>query len=207
MINKEIKKIENLILYVEDELDIREAVLEMLSRRIKNIIVAQNGSEGLELYIKEKPDIVITDIRMPIMNGLDMAKKIKEINKNCQIIVTSAHSDITYFTEAIEIGINQYVIKPINREKLFESIDKCATTLNYEKKLNQQNEQIAAQRDYLIKLNQELLQQKEEITLQKELLDNANKELTDKNQKLIESERKLQELNNIFLHYIKNSEK
>ncbi len=203
----EIKKIENIVLYVEDEADIRDAVIEMLSRRIKNLIVAQNGSEGFEMFIKEKPEIIITDIRMPIMSGLEMSKIIREINKNCQIIVTSAHSDISYFTEAIDIGINQYVIKPINREKLFDAIEKCSISLNYEKRLHQQNEQIAAQRDYLVKLNQELLQQKEEITLQKELLDNANKELIENNQKLVESERKLQELNNIFLHYIKNSEK
>jgi PAS domain S-box-containing protein len=126
------------VLYVEDEPDISEGIVEMLSRVIPDLIIASNGIEGLKLYNEQKPDIVITDIRMPGMNGLDMCREIKKINKNVQVIVTSAHSDVNYFIDSIEIGVNQYVLKPIAKQKLFDAIYKSYQVLTLEKKVNNQ---------------------------------------------------------------------
>ncbi|MFO8068144.1 MAG: PAS domain S-box protein [Bacteroidales bacterium] len=126
------------VLYVEDEPDISEGISEMLSRVIPNLIVASNGIEGLKKYKEHNPEIIITDIRMPGMNGLDMCREIKKINKNVQIIVTSAHSDVNFFIESIEIGVNQYVLKPIAKKDLFEAIYKCYQVYHLEKKVNDQ---------------------------------------------------------------------
>lgn len=136
------KKFDITLLYVEDEPDIRESVSEMLKRRVKTLHVATNGQEGYDLYSEHDPDIIITDIKMPVMNGLEMARKIKLINKNTQIIVTSAHSDIEFFIQSIEIGINHYILKPINREKLFETLDKTTNFVKLENQIKVQNEYI-----------------------------------------------------------------
>ncbi|MBS4013741.1 MAG: response regulator [Bacteroidetes bacterium] len=137
--NKDHFVIKNIkVLYVEDEPDISEGIVEMLSRIIPDLIVASNGIEGLKLYKEFKPGIVITDIRMPGMSGLEMTREIKKIDKNVQVIVTSAHSDINYFIESIEIGVNQYVLKPIAKQKLFEAIHKSYQVITLEEKVNEQ---------------------------------------------------------------------
>ena len=126
------------VLYVEDEPDISEGIVEMLSRVIPGLLVASNGIDGLKLYKEHGPEIIITDIRMPGMSGLEMCREIKKIDKNVQIIVTSAHSDVNYFIESIEIGVNQYVIKPVAKQKLFDAIYKCYQVRNLENKVNKQ---------------------------------------------------------------------
>jgi len=121
-INKEL--LSNItILYVEDEDMIREEVTYFFSKYVKNFHTAKDGEEGLSLFKKINPDIIITDIQMPKMNGLDM---IKEINrKNIPIIITTAYSDIDYFLRAIELNINKFIIKPIDLMELMRSIQEC----------------------------------------------------------------------------------
>ncbi len=126
------------VLYVEDDKLIRAGIQEMLSREIQNLLVATNGEEGLEIFNSEKPEIVITDIKMPRMDGLEMSRKIKKKSKNTQIIVTSAYSDTSFFIDSIDIGITQYVLKPIRREKLFDAINKSYEIITLQKKVNRQ---------------------------------------------------------------------
>lgn len=111
------------ILYVEDEEMIRDEVNYFFSKYVKNFHTATNGQEGLELYNKIKPDLIITDIQMPKMNGLDMIKEIN--NKKIPIIITTAFSDIDYFLKAIELNVNKFIIKPINLMELVKSIQEC----------------------------------------------------------------------------------
>ena len=113
------------LLYVEDEEDTRELLALFLGRRVRQLLIAANGLEGLELYRKHKPDIVVTDIRMPFMNGLAMAREIKKIDWFAKVIVTTAHSDTAYFLEAIESEIDGYALKPLETEKLLLVIEKC----------------------------------------------------------------------------------
>src|SRR5574344_2457708 len=82
------------VLYVEDEKDLREVTSSILQSFTKNQYIAANGQEGYELFLKHNSDIdlIISDINMPILNGLEMIKKIKDINKNVPIIVTTAIS-------------------------------------------------------------------------------------------------------------------
>ena len=148
-----VSKLEVAVLYVEDEELTRAAVSAPLGRRVKTLLQAKNGKEGLELFRLHRPGIVITDIRMPVMDGLTMAREIKALDENTQIIVTTAHNDTRYFLDAIDIGIDRYVLKPIDHEKLFSGLEKCMATINGEKE-RQRHQQ---ERDNLIVELQEAL--------------------------------------------------
>mgnify|MGYP000455728440 FL=1 len=81
------------LLYVEDEFIIRETVGKMLNRLYSSVILCDNGAAGFEAYNKEKPDLVITDIEMPVMNGAELVRKIKEIDSATPCVVLTAYKD------------------------------------------------------------------------------------------------------------------
>ncbi|EEA8517328.1 response regulator transcription factor [Campylobacter jejuni] len=114
---------ELIILVVEDEIKTRESLINVLSERFSKVIGAQNGDEGLKKFKKFKPDLVITDIAMPIMDGLDMAREIKEISDDVPIVVLSAYSEKERLLSSIDIGIDKYLIKPVDIEELFKVLD------------------------------------------------------------------------------------
>ncbi|KAB0666106.1 response regulator [Oryzomonas japonica] len=130
------------ILYVEDEDTSREQVKRMLGLRGYRLIVAANGREGLELYQAHTPDIVLTDIMMPFMSGLDMAREIRSRARDAQIIVVTAFNDIDYLLQAIDIGINQFVLKPVAFQKLYEAIERSINVVTMQRQLRRQNEHI-----------------------------------------------------------------
>src|SRR5574344_1802288 len=112
------------VLYVEDEQDLREVTSSILKSFTRNQYIATNGQEGYELFLKYEDDIdiIISDINMPLLNGLKMIKKIKVHNKNIPIIVTTAFSNKEYLLEAIDIGVDKYVLKPIDISKLIQAM-------------------------------------------------------------------------------------
>ncbi len=114
---------ELIILVVEDAIKTRESLINVLSERFSKVIGAQNGDEGLKKFKKFKPDLVITDIAMPIMDGLDMAREIKEISDDVPIVVLSAYSEKERLLRSIDIGIDKYLIKPVDIEELFKVLD------------------------------------------------------------------------------------
>ncbi|EAI6195511.1 response regulator transcription factor [Campylobacter jejuni] len=114
---------ELIILVVEDEIKTRESLINVLSERFSKVIGAQNGDEGLKKFKKFKPDLVITDIAMPIMDRLDMAREIKEISDDVPIVVLSAYSEKERLLRSIDIGIDKYLIKPVDIEELFKVLD------------------------------------------------------------------------------------
>ena len=118
------------ILYAEDEKDLREVTHQILKGFTKKQYVAQNGQEGLELFKEHENeiDLIITDVNMPILNGLDMIKEIKKININIPIIVATAFSNKEYLLEAIDIGVDKYVLKPVDVSKLLQAMSQ---SLNY----------------------------------------------------------------------------
>jgi len=129
------------ILYVEDEQVTRSAVARMLKRRVLTVYEAENGREGLDLYKQYRPDIVISDIRMPVLDGMEMSKEIKSLDKNSKIILTTAHSDASILLNSIEVGIDKYIMKPLDMASLFSSVEKCAENIMLEKKIQQQNKE------------------------------------------------------------------
>ncbi|MCK5294552.1 MAG: EAL domain-containing protein [Arcobacteraceae bacterium] len=109
------------VLYCEDEDDLRTVTGDVIQQFTKKVFLAEDGKVGLELFKKyaDEIDLIITDVNMPEMNGLEMAKEIKAINYNIPIIVATAFSNSSYLLEAIELGIDKYVLKPIDIKKLF----------------------------------------------------------------------------------------
>lgn len=112
------------LLYVEDDSTMRDLLVSSLKPWIKNIYFAFNGKDGLQQFLEIKPDIVISDLRMPCLNGLEMTRKIREINTEVPVIVTTAYSDLEVLIEAVEAGIVHYLIKPVYIQDLLESIKK-----------------------------------------------------------------------------------
>ncbi|MBU0720927.1 response regulator [bacterium] len=124
------------ILYVEDSEMVRKNAVEYLSRIAKNVIEAKDGKEALGMWKKYKPDIIITDINMPRLNGLDMASYIRAHDKDVQIIVATAHSDTDYLLRAVELQLVKYIIKPITKEKLAEALQKSVQLIQDKSKFN-----------------------------------------------------------------------
>ena len=103
---------------------------DAISDSFFSVVIAKDGNEGLKKFKSFKPDIIITDIMMPVCDGLDMTIKIKKLDGNIPIIVLSAHSDKEQLLKAIDIGINKYFIKPFDPEEVIEHINKIAPSLN-----------------------------------------------------------------------------
>ena len=110
----------------------------MLKRRVEEVYTARDGLEGLEIYNKEKPQIIVSDIKMPRMNGLDMIEKLKEVEPELPVIVTSAHSESDYFLQAIDIGIDKFVIKPVNNRELFGLINKIYKQISLHERMKEE---------------------------------------------------------------------
>lgn len=110
------------ILYVEDEAMIRQNAVEYLGRICKNVLEAEDGFQALKIYERDKPDIIISDIKMPYMNGLEMTKKIRQNDKTIPIIIATAHTETEYLLKAVELQLVKYIIKPITSAKLKEAL-------------------------------------------------------------------------------------
>jgi len=140
-IDKEfIKKVS--ILYVEDELSIAEEVYELLSYEFENIYVAHDGKVGLELFKQYSPDIVLTDIQLPVVDGITMSKKIKEISPTTPIVMASAFSDALYLKKAIDIGVSDYIIKPVIFDKILDSLYKIISNIYIKVELEKKHKEL-----------------------------------------------------------------
>jgi len=133
------------VLYVEDNKEAQLAVGELLSLFFNNIITANNGVDGLEKFESNQFDMVISDIKMPRMNGIDMAKSIRKISPNMAIIMVTAHQEAEYLLECIRCSVDGYLLKPIDMKQLEESIYKVVnqihcdrTAQDYERHLEEQ---------------------------------------------------------------------
>lgn len=131
MRNKILKKLK--ILLVEDEEKLATLLKDAIGDNFHSFTIAYDGEEGLEMFSNITPDIVITDITMPKMTGLEMAKKIKKLNANVPIIILSAFSDTDKFLDAIDIGVVKYLIKPFDPDELLEYISSISE--NFESKV------------------------------------------------------------------------
>jgi DNA-binding response OmpR family regulator len=117
------------ILLVEDEKPLRESFSKVLKLWVKDVIEASNGEEALQLYERYHPHIIITDIKMPTMSGLELVQAIRPINKTIPIVVTSAYADQAFLLESIKLSLVEYLIKPIQESDLMRVLDRCAQIL------------------------------------------------------------------------------
>jgi len=118
------------VLYVEDDENIRIEVKRYLEKIFSIVDSAQNGKIGLEKYKKSHYDIVISDISMPVMNGLDMSREIRSLDESQEIIIISAYSSSEYFIESINIGVSGYIIKPIDYNQMKKALYSSAVKIN-----------------------------------------------------------------------------
>lgn len=112
---------------VEDEIRIREGIRRLILKMDnKNVIAgeAENGKEGLEIIRREKPDVIITDVRMPIMDGLEMLEILHKEGCTAKTVVLSAYSEFEYARTAIKLGVTEYLLKPIVLAEFFETINR-----------------------------------------------------------------------------------
>ena len=114
------------VLLVEDDSDSKKIMHDVLSDNFEKVFTAQNGDEGLKKFKKYNPNMVITDVFMPISDGLDMTRYIKEISKDTPVIVLSVHSEKETLLKAIDVGVDKYLIKPIMADDLLKTIENVA---------------------------------------------------------------------------------
>lgn len=117
------------LLFVEDEDSVRIETLSMLKILFNNVQEAVHGEDALEKYKQQQFDIVLTDINMPYMNGLKLSREILKINKNQIIIILSAHDEMEYIEEMMEIGINKYILKPLNLDDFIDVLTQVVENL------------------------------------------------------------------------------
>ncbi|MCV6606900.1 MAG: response regulator [Campylobacterales bacterium] len=106
------------LLFIENEQGIRDNFQELFSLLFNNVYVGKDGLEGLELYKKHSPDLIITDIKMPNMDGIQLTKKIRERDNKTSIVIISAHTEQELLMESIPLHLVDYVVKPLNQTKL-----------------------------------------------------------------------------------------
>ncbi|MEN6326875.1 MAG: HD domain-containing phosphohydrolase [Syntrophomonas sp.] len=113
------------VLYVEDDQELRQNTARLLSSFFPTVELSENGAEGLKKYKEGKFDLIITDINMPIMNGVKMAEQIKASNAKQVIIVISAHDEARYLLDLINMGVDYFVLKPLDINQFMTAVDKA----------------------------------------------------------------------------------
>ena len=157
------------ILYVEDNKVVRDSTSLMMQRFVNNIIEAVDGIDGLNKYeqYKSNIDLVITDINMPNMNGIDMISEIKKINPDQQILVISAYSESEYFTKTIKLGIDGYLLKPTIPEQFLETL-----AVSVEKiQLKKENTKYQKELEHKNKLQKQLLFEQSKMAAMGEMIE------------------------------------
>jgi len=130
------------VLYVEDSKDSRDVVLEFLNVFFDHIVVGKDGVDGLKKYNESIYDIVITDINMPKMNGLDMIEKIREQDSSVPILILSAYNEAEYFLKSIKCGVDGYLLKPLDLEQIVFTFTKIVEKIENEQRLIEFNENL-----------------------------------------------------------------
>jgi YesN/AraC family two-component response regulator len=118
------------LLFVEDDGETRMLFKSLLEKHLKDIYVAKDGEEGWKIYQEKSPDMVLTDIYMPKMNGLELAEKIRMTNRSKPILFLSAHSDAKTLLQAINLNVDGFISKPLmDFDELLERLRKISENL------------------------------------------------------------------------------
>ncbi len=117
------------VLYIEDEEAIRQFNTLLIQKFCPETVAVSNAADGLRQYKKTFFDIIITDIDMPGLSGLDFIKRVRESNERVRVLITTAYTDKDYLFEAIELRLTKYLEKPIDEKKLQKALQQCALEL------------------------------------------------------------------------------
>jgi DNA-binding response OmpR family regulator len=121
------------VLYVEDEVDILNNISNLLKRFFKKIYTATNGSDALDIFYTNDIDILLVDIEMPKMSGIELIKEVRQTHENVKIIIISAYTKTDYLLESIEFNLSKYIVKPLTSDKIHLLLE---TLNNYYKNHN-----------------------------------------------------------------------
>ena len=123
------------LLYVEDNNEARESTLEVLEEFFSNITVAIDGMDGLDKFKNNDIELIITDINMPKLNGLKMIEEIKKIDKEVSVLILSAYGESEYFMESIKLGVDGYLLKPIEMSQFITILKKVTEKIKLKNEL------------------------------------------------------------------------
>ncbi len=130
------------LLYVEDDTSTRETTYKLLNNFFDDIITAIDGRDALAKFRTQKFDLILSDINMPNLNGLEMLKEIREENEFIPVLMLSAYNDSEYFLKAIELDVDGYILKPVEHNQFIRAIFKIVRKIkafkiseNYQKDL------------------------------------------------------------------------
>ncbi|MEA1955374.1 MAG: response regulator [Campylobacterota bacterium] len=171
---KELSKDQN-ILYAEDEEIIRDGMQNTLSKLFKNAFIATNGQEALDIYKKEEIDLILTDINMPIMDGVELIKEINKLADNPIITVLSAHDDSELLVKLINLEVNNFLNKPSSKEKLIKILYKNCSIISDKKLIRSYSKQLEEENDAMIRKNKILEQKLNQIAHLKNSVEKTEK--------------------------------
>lgn len=121
------------LLYIEDDDFIRQNAMEFLSYYCTNLFEASDGVQGYEAYLAHQPDIIITDIKMPRLDGIALTQKIRQSDTSTQIIILTAHADTDFLLKAVELHLVKYLIKPVSESTLMPVLKNAVSLLEQKK--------------------------------------------------------------------------
>ncbi|WP_051569358.1 Na-translocating system protein MpsC family protein [Alkaliphilus transvaalensis] len=116
------------VLYIEDDPEVLQQMSFFLKKRVGKLIIGQNGKEGFQLFKEHLPDIVLSDLNMPIMDGMCMIREIRRVS-DVPIIISTAYSDKEVILKMVDLGIDNYLVKPIDVRQLMEVIEKTSAKI------------------------------------------------------------------------------
>ena len=126
------------LLYVEDDKNLIKACLPLFQELFLEVVIAYNGEEGCEKLSLNKIDLILTDISMPVMNGLEMIENVRKEDTEIPIVILSAYSDVEYFMESIRLNVDGYLLKPIELQQLIAVFLKIAKKIAMQKELQRE---------------------------------------------------------------------
>ncbi len=141
------------VLVVEDEVDVLEQLLFIIGRRVTQTFGAKDGQEALEIFKKESIDLILSDIDMPLMDGLDLLKKIREENKEIPFIMSTGLKNLDVLSTAIEYGISSFLPKPVQKETLLKKLEEIALMVEARKK---REELLRLKSDFIANMSHEI---------------------------------------------------
>ncbi len=146
MKKEEMEKLKSLrMLLVEDDDVLRDELSSLFNKLFEETVTASNGEEGLKKFTESgKIDIILSDINMPVMNGLEMVRRIKQADEDIPVIFLTAYSDNNYLLEALQLHVSDYLIKPFKIPDLLKKLEKAYLPVYQKKLLESQNEQLEA---------------------------------------------------------------
>lgn len=118
------------VIYIEDNDNTRSSIERFLKRRFGKVFLAENAEKGIELFDKYNPDIAIVDILLPGMGGLEMIKKVRETNTSCRFLITSSVTDAETILQAVDLDIENYIVKPIDMDAFEQKLRKIGKTIS-----------------------------------------------------------------------------